>query len=254
MFRGRIKRLVHRVEAHGVSAGVGRMAADAPCLTSDLWSGNLLVCGCARSGATVALNHFAARALDDGARVAMLSLGEEPGPWLRERCDVVVGRAADGGLGNRCEGYLDALRSVRMGTQVDPLLLVLDNYPEAIAGGESGGGRDECGSRIAEETLRIARAEPWTCVAVRAQTPCSALSRELLDQLANRLWTGRSTEVQRMLMFNDPANELAGQLASDIAADLARNRGAALWRPAAGDVRRVDVPWDPVVNGHWRRS
>ena len=259
MFSNTMKRLGSTIEAHRRPIGsseAARRGTDVPYLTPDLWLGNLLVCGHARSGATVALNHFAVRALADGVRVAMLSIKDEPSPWMREHCDAVVEVHDDDGRAmNREERYLDTLRSVRMGTQDDPLLLVLDDYPEASYWRGPSGRRDDGGSQIADEALRIARAEPWTCVAIRALRPSvSAISRELLDQLTNRLWTGRSREEDRLTMFNDPVNELAQQLEDDIAADLSRHRGAALWKPAGSSVRRVDVPWDPVVNCHRRRS
>lgn len=65
---------------------------------------------------------------------------------------------------------------------------------------------------------------------------------------------GKSSDMARLMMFNDQVSALAEKLAEDLDRDRTHYQGAGLWQRSGSAVRRVQVPWDPAVSAPGSRG
>lgn len=197
---------------------------------------NLLVGGGTGTGATVALKAFAARAVDEGSRIALISVKESWGTWLSSKADIAVTTMYSP---DDCaeQGYVKSLSTVVPGTIDSPLFLVLDNFEYVNTPRRDG----EPSALVAYDgqhfLMNLMSKSPYTCVALRTQSSLG-LAPAMSRNMCNRLWMGHGSNFHIQSFFGKGISDL-------VTSQIPRGRG--FLQQVDHDMQVVDIPFDPAV-------
>lgn len=172
---------------------------------------------------------FAARAVDDGMRIVLISGKDSGGPWLTSAAETAVSSFSSFDLERT---YAEKLLQVAAGSPKRPLFVGLDNL-EYLLYSEY---KTESLSKIEELAGSL-----YTYVAIRLQRPdAQHFPLSLNAQFKNRLLMGRNPLITNLMMFEDAAH------LDDNWRPIPRGQGYLKAGPSMCP-KRVKIPFDSAV-------